>query len=237
MLAVAREGSLRRIDSAHTSRDPGAVLPRSFYLRPTIEVAQALLGKLLVHDTAAGCVSGYIVETEAYLQSDPASHAVLRAGGRWVAKMTDRNRQMFGPPGIAYIYFIYGNHYCLNVVTRKEGVAEAVLIRAVEPVAGVELMQQRRHFGSSRAHRQSGSDTAVTRAERDLTNGPGKLTQAFAIDRRHNGADLTSGLLRIERGRRIPRHKVTARPRIGINVAGDDPWRFVVAGSAWLSRP
>jgi DNA-3-methyladenine glycosylase len=204
-------------------------LPREFYLRPTIEVAQRLLGKLLVHETAEGRVSGYIVETEAYLQDDPACHAVLRHGKRWVTEMTARNRQMFGPPGHAYVYFIYGNHYCLNVVTREEGVAEAVLIRAVEPAEGIALMRQRRGMDAPAA--------ASGRADRSLTSGPGRLAQAFAIDGSHNGADLTAGRLRLEWGRRIRSDQIEARPRVGIKSASDKPWRFIVAGSPWLSRP
>jgi DNA-3-methyladenine glycosylase len=208
-------------------RRPGRPLPREFYLQPTIAVARGLLGQLLVHEAPQGRVSGYIVETEAYLQDDPACHAVLRDRGRWVAKITPRNRPMFGPPGRAYVYFIYGNHYCLNAVTQAEGVGEAVLIRAVEPVEGVELMRRRRGWERPRA---------AARDDRDLANGPGKLAQAFGIDARHNGADLTAGALRIERGRDVAPEAVAARPRVGIVVAADKPWRFLIAGSRWASR-
>jgi len=207
---------------------PGRPLPRAFYLQPTIAAARGLLGKLLVHETSEGRVSGYIVETEAYLQDDPACHAVLREGGRWVTKMTERNRPMFGPPGHAYVYFIYGNHYCLNAVTQKEGVAEAVLIRAVEPAEGLELMRRRR--GRHALPRGPAHDN------RNLANGPGKLAQAFGIDARHNGADLTCGRLRIEHGGDVAAERVAARPRVGVNVAVDMPWRFIVAGSGWVSR-
>jgi len=223
--------------SPRASCGTGRVLPLSFYSQPTIEVARALLGKLLVHETAEGCVSGYMVETEAYLQGDPASHAVLRAGGRWVAKMTERNRQMFGPPGHAYVYFIYGNHYCLNVVTREEGVAEAVLIRAVEPAEGIDLMRRRRGIAPASPANELRQQNAATRADRNLTNGPGKLTQAFAIDMTHNGADLTARPLRVEVGRQIPAGSILASPRIGIKAASENPWRFLVARSPWLSRP
>lgn len=221
--------------SPRASCEADRALPRQFYSRSTITVARALLGALLVHETAEGCVSGYIVETEAYLQGDPASHAVLRAGGRWVAKITERNRPMFGPPGHAYVYFIYGNHYCLNVVTREEGVAEAVLIRAAEPAEGLELMRRRRGR-PARAANELGGESAPARADRNLTNGPGKLAQAFAIDIRHNDTDLTAGLLRIEAARRVPASRILARPRIGIRVEPNRPWRFVVAGNPWLSR-
>lgn len=199
---------------------PGEPLPREFYLRPTIEVARALLGKLLVHETPQGRVSGYIVETEAYLENDPASHAVLREGGRWATKMTPRNAPMFGPPGYAYVYFIYGNHYCVNVVTREQGVAEAVLIRAVEPAQGLELMRRRRGV----------------RDDRQVASGPGKLTQAFGIEGSHNGADLTASSLRIACGRDLADAQIEARPRVGVKVNREPPWRFIVAGSPWVSR-
>jgi DNA-3-methyladenine glycosylase len=197
-----------------------AALPRRFYLRPTIAVARALLGQLLVHDTPEGRVCGRIVETEAYLERDPACHAVRRENGRWVTKQTARNRQMFGPPGHAYVYFIYGNHHCLNVVTREEGVAEAVLIRAVEPVAGIELMRRRRGIGD----------------DRNLARGPGKLTQAFGIGIMHNGADLTRGPLRIEPGGAVTDDHIAARPRVGVKAGCDQPWRFVMRASPWVSR-
>jgi len=209
------------------------MLPREFYLRPTIEIARRLLGALLVHETPAGRVCGYIVETEAYLERDPACHAAAYDGERWVARMTPRNRRMFGPPGYAYVYFVYGNHYCLNVVTREQGVAEAVLIRAVEPAEGIALMRRRRGVELTAATTAG----PASRADRNLTNGPGKLTQAFAIDGSHNGADLTCSGLRIERGRKIAVVDIAARPRIGIKAGGDRLWRFIVRGSPWLSRP
>ncbi|HUT74503.1 MAG TPA: DNA-3-methyladenine glycosylase [Armatimonadota bacterium] len=193
---------------------------RAFYRDSTIAVARALLGQVLVHDTPEGRVCGRIVETEAYLEGDPACHAVRREGERWVAKMTARNRQMFGPPGHAYVYFIYGAHHCLNVVTREEGVAEAVLIRAVEPVAGIELMRLRRGIGD----------------DRNLASGPGKLTQAFGIGIMHNGADLTRGPLRIEPGGAVTDDRIAARPRVGVKPGCDQPWRFVMRGSPWASR-
>ena len=204
-------------------------LARDFYLRPTIEVARRLLGKLLVHDESEGPTCGYIVETEAYLAGDPACHAVLRQGGRWVTKMTARNRQMFGPPGHAYVYLIYGVHHCLNVVTQEPGVAEAVLIRAVEPVAGIVLMRMRRGINPS-APLGTGDD-------RNLTSGPAKVAQAFAIDITVNGADVTSGPLRIETGREVRDDQVEARPRVGVKAGCEQPWRFVIRDSPWVSRP
>ena len=207
--------------SARHERARAPAVPRAFYLQPTLDVARGLLGKLVVRETAEGRASGYIVETEAYLHGDPASHATLREGDRWVTKMTARNRQMFGPPGHAYVYFIYGNHYCLNVVTQKEGVAEAVLIRAVEPAEGMVLMRRRRGVND----------------DRSLTNGPGKLAQAFAIDLTDNGADLTRGRLRIECGREVDADEVEARLRVGVRAGCDERWRFVVSASPWVSRP
>lgn len=207
--------------SARHERRRGSAVPRAFYLQPTLDVARGLLGKLLMRETAEGRASGYIVETEAYLQGDPASHATLREGERWVTKMTARNRQMFGPPGHAYVYFVYGNHYCLNVVTQKEGVAEAVLIRAVEPAEGMVLMRRRRGVSD----------------DRGLTNGPGKLAQAFAIDLTDDGADLTRGRLRIEDGRDGAPSGIEARLRVGVRAGCDERWRFVVSASPWVSRP
>jgi DNA-3-methyladenine glycosylase len=221
MRGVRRKRKSRDLDACGScARGKSRPLLREFYLDPTIEVARALLGKLLVRETPQGRTSGRIVETEAYLEGDPACHAVLREGGRWVTKMTARNRQMFGPPGHAYVYLIYGNHHCLNVVTREEGVAEAVLIRAVEPVEGIELMRRRRG----------------TTDDLNLASGPGKLTRAFAIDMADNGADLTCSALSIERGREVPPEQVEARPRVGVNEGADQPWRFLIRGSRWVSR-
>ena len=144
---------------------PHNPLPRSFYARPSTEVARELLGKVLIHGAAAA----RIVETEAYLgENDRAAHA-------WRGR-TKRTEVMFGPPGYAYVFFIYGMHHNFNIVTGNVGEPHAVLIRAVEPVAGVELMARRR---------------GVDAARRELTNGPGKLCEAFAIHREHNGADLS----------------------------------------------
>jgi len=162
--------------------------------------------------------SGRIVEVEAYIgEDDLASHACVG--------LTQRNAVMFGPPGFAYVYLIYGMHHCLNVVTEAEGFPAAVLIRALEPLEGVEEMRERR----PRARRLE-----------DLTNGPGKLCQALAIDRSLNGHDLTRGeLLWIEADQLVSEGEVARSPRVGVR--GDDqaisaPWRFYVVGNPYVSR-
>lgn len=194
-------------------------IPRPFYGRPTLAVARDLLGTVLVRRLPGGSdLRGRIVETEAYIgQEDSASHAHR---GR-----TARTAVMFGLPGIAYIYFTYGMHHMLNVVTEGEGYPAAVLIRALEPLEGIDVMQALR--GDRRL--------------RDLTNGPARLCQALAIDRSLNGHDLTSGPpLWIEPGQAVPDADVARTPRIGIGYANapdrEAPWRFLIQGSEWVSR-
>ncbi len=190
-----------------------------FYSLDTKTVAGKLLGMRLTHESPEGTVSGIIVETEAYLSAgDAACHA---ARGR-----TKRNTTMFGPSGRAYVYFIYGNYHCLNVVTGPVGKGEAVLIRAVEPLEGLELMRKRR-----------GADKALT----DLTSGPGKLCIAYNIDRLFDGHDLRAKPLYISacgggEEKSIDRANIRVTPRIGISVAGDLLLRYVVAGNDYLSR-
>ncbi|MDO8586458.1 MAG: DNA-3-methyladenine glycosylase [Armatimonadota bacterium] len=187
-------------------------LPRDFYLQDTIEAAKALVGKLLVHCSPEGIISGRIVETEAYLRDDPACHASRG--------MTQRNRVMFGPPGHAYVYFTYGMHFCMNAVTQPEGIAEAVLIRALQPLEGMELMRRNRKGAR----------------DRDLCSGPGKLTQALGIIRGHNGVDLTDSCLIIADDGEKQGELVQAT-RIGIKEAADKPWRFYSRRYAeWVSR-
>ena len=195
------------------------VLPREFYEGPTLDVARALIGKVLVHDSPAGVASGIIVETEAYIgESDPACHA---APGP-----TTRNAPLYGPPGIAYVYLNYGIHYLVNAVTESEGSPAAVLIRALEPFEGESLMRRRRASGTARPARD------FTTAE--LCRGPGNLTRALGITLRHNLSDLTASALRIE-DRRLPQRDVTWTPRIGINVGVESEWRCVAVGSEALS--
>jgi DNA-3-methyladenine glycosylase len=205
---------VRRGAAPRARRDPlGAPLAQEFYDRDTEQVARDLLGCIVACRSPEGLTSGRIVETEAYLgPHDPACHAV--------AGLTNRTRWLFGPPGVAYVYFIYGVHWCLNAVTREEGHGSAVLIRAVEPVQGVEIMRERR---------------GVER-DRDLTNGPGKLCQAMGITGRHNGLPLATSALTIHPGAPLPDEAVAVTPRIGITKAAEWPLRWVVRESAFLSR-
>ena len=188
----------------------GPILKRAFYGRPTAEVARDLLGKVLVHGRAAGI----IVETEAYLGGDDlASHS---ARG-----ITDRTRVIFGPPGHAYVYFIYGMYECLNLVCEPEGKPGCVLIRALEPVAGIELMGRRR--------------TAARKIE-DLASGPGKLTLALAITRAQNGADVTRGSVVVRELAEARRFEIGVTRRVGISQCADLPLRYVVRGSRFVSK-
>ncbi|MBI3999700.1 MAG: DNA-3-methyladenine glycosylase [Candidatus Omnitrophica bacterium] len=188
-------------------------LGRSFYERNTQVVAFELIGKVLVFEQNGNLLSGKIVETEAYFgANDPASHAYRG--------VTLRNRVMFGRAGISYVYFTYGNHHCLNMVTEAEGIPGAVLIRALEPISGVQIMQKRRGkiiYGQ-------------------LTNGPGKLTQAFGITREHSGMDLTKEPFFVTQNERqdqpIP---IRVSTRIGISRAKQMPLRFYLQTSSFVS--
>ena len=186
------------------------ILPRSFYRRPTVKVARDLLGKLLVH----GDTAGMIVETEAYLgAADLAAHS---ARG-----LTDRTRVIFGPPGHAYVYLIYGMYECLNLVAEPEGKPGCVLIRAIQPVAGVDVMWRRR--------------PAARKAEQ-LASGPGRLTLALGITRALNGVDVTRPPLSVQRWSGAPRFRTAVTPRIGITHCADWPLRFIVADNPFVSR-
>ncbi|MBZ5631572.1 MAG: DNA-3-methyladenine glycosylase [Acidobacteriia bacterium] len=187
-----------------------APLPRAFYSRPAIEVARALLGTVLVH----GTTSGRIVETEAYLgREDRAAHS-------WRG-MTPRTRVLFGESGHAYVYLIYGMYECLNVVAEGVGSPGCVLIRAVEPLEGIPRMRRRR---------------PGARGIEDLANGPGKLTLALGITRRHNGADFTRGPLTIHAPQRQEPVQIAVSPRIGIRHCADWPLRFFIEGNRYVSR-
>ena len=186
----------------------GRILPRSFYARATVEVARGLLGKVLVH----GVTAGIIVETEAYLGGDDLAAHSARG-------LTARTRVIFGPPGHAYVYLIYGMYECLNLVAEPDGRPGCVLIRALEPVSGVELMQARRG--------------AIRKAEQ-LANGPGKLTLALGITRAHNGADVTRGSLVVREAAGTGDREIEVTPRIGITRSAELPLRFVLLGTACL---
>ena len=195
---------------------------REFFARDTLTVARELLGARLVRLLDGQRLSGIIVECEAYIgQNDTACHA---SRGR-----TPRTEVMFGPPGHAYVYFTYGMHWMLNVVTEAEGFPAAVLLRALQPVEGIETIRALRRFQDK------------PRPDRDLTSGPARLTQALAIDRSFNGADLVTGdSLWLEPGDPIPDALVARGPRIGIRYAAQAdqlaPWRFWVRGNPYVSR-
>jgi DNA-3-methyladenine glycosylase len=182
---------------------------RSFYDRPVLEVARDLIGCVVAHQGSAGV----IVETEAYHDSEPACHAFVG--------VTPRTRTLFGPPGIAYVYRSYGIHALLNAVCEPEGVGAAVLIRALEPLEGIEAMRARRGVESLG----------------NLCSGPGKLTQALGVELSDNGVDLLRGPVLIsDRPADWRKVRVDVDKRIGITKAADLPWRFCAAGSRFLSK-
>ena len=188
-------------------------LPESFYLRPVLEVARDLLGRLLVHDAPEGRAAVRLMEVEAYDGSGkaPASHAYR---GR-----TPRNSVMFGPPGHLYVYFTYGMHYCVNVVCAPPGVAQAVLLRAGEPVLGVDSMAARRPASRPR----------------DLARGPARLTEALGLGAWANGADLRAGPVWLTEGWPVTDAEVAWTGRVGVSGAADRPWRALVAASPYVS--
>lgn len=195
------------------------MLPRDFYERPTLVVARELIGKVLVHETSAGLTSGIIVETEAYIgESDPACHA---APGP-----TTRNAPLYGPAGIAYVYLNYGIHYLVNAVTEGEGWPAAVLIRALEPFEGEDLMRRRRAHGTGKRRDEFDTDA--------LCRGPGNLTRALGVSLNENLRDLTASDLRIEDAG-LPKRELAWSPRIGITVGVDREWRCYAAGSRAVS--
>jgi len=182
-------------------------LGQKFFNQPTVDLAKALLGKYLVY----GDLRGIIVETEAYLyRGDPGCHASRGP--------TARNAPMFGPAGRTYVYFIYGMYHCLNIVSGKTGEGEAVLIRALQPVAGIELMQKRRK----------------TEKIENLCNGPGKLTQAFGITRKHNNRSLIDGDLQIHASRTKP--EIASSRRIGLSAGQELELRFFIKGNRFVSK-
>ena len=198
-------------------------LARSFYARPTLEVAPALLGKVLVHNTRSGTAAGAIVEVEAYVgETDPACHA---APG-----LTRRNAPLYGPPGHAYVYLNYGVHYLVNVVTEPEGSPAAVLIRALEPIDGLTLMRTRRMRARTARH----VNTSRRISDHELCRGPGNVTHALGISLRQNRLDLRGGELYIE-DRGIGVAQITWSPRIGITKGTEKHWRCFCSTSSAVS--
>jgi DNA-3-methyladenine glycosylase len=192
----------------------GRALPVSFYERETEIVAREMLGTVLECETDEGVASGIIVETEAYLgEHDLACHA---AAGR-----TTRTEHLYGPPGISYVYFIYGMYWCFNAVTRSEGLPSAVLVRALEPLDGIALMHKRRPRIINTA---------------DLTNGPGKLCAALGITGSMTGKILRRKPLLIREGEPVPYDRVEVTARIGITKSADWPLRWIVKGNRHVSR-
>ena len=188
---------------------------RIFYTRDTLKVAKAILGKILVRRTPLGFLTGKIVEAEAYRGTDdPASHSFR---GK-----TIRNEVMFGKPGITYVYFTYGNHHCLNIVTEKSDIPAAVLIRAIEPLKGLESMKRNRSV-----------EKII-----DVASGPGKLTKAFQITRKDNNIDVTDSSSNISIHTPIEEksYQIIQTTRIGIRLAQELPWRFYIKGNPHVSK-
>lgn len=198
---------------------PSKKLSREFYTRPVIKVAKELLGKILIKVERRKILAGRIVEVEAYDgKNDEASHSFR---GK-----TKRNEVMFREGGYFYVYFTYGVHHCCNVVTGEEGHGAAVLIRAIEPLSGIETMALRR-FGKKK----------ITEKQFfNLTNGPGKICEAFAFDRSHSGLDLTSDKIFIIDGPSLKKSEIGVSKRIGISRSTELPWRFFIKGNKFLSR-
>ncbi len=211
---MSREGSQDGSVSDFSGLSPGlwCAPDAEFFSRDAVTLAESLLGCLLRSESAEGCVSGVIVETEAYTEGDTASHS---HGGA-----TARNRPMFGPGGLAYVYLIYGMHHCFNVTSGPAGRGEAVLVRALQPLEGVRMMEERREG----------------RGGRELCNGPGKLCRAMGINLQHSGHDLRKPPLRVLLpATRLPL-QVDVSTRIGISRDAHLKRRFTLAGSDYLSR-
>lgn len=192
-----------------------ATLPVGFFARPAGIVARELIGTVMRSEVGGIVTAGRIVETEAYLgEIDPASHGYL-------GRRNARNASIFGPPGSWYVYLSYGMHWCANLVAAREGEAAAVLIRALEPIEGLESMRERR--GGV--------------ADRQLCAGPGRLCQALGITRELDGSMMRDSIVEVREAPAVPEHVIEEGPRIGITRAAEWPLRFVLAGSPWVSRP
>ncbi|MFO0667649.1 MAG: DNA-3-methyladenine glycosylase [Polyangiaceae bacterium] len=208
-------------------------LRKKFYSeRTTLDLARDLLGCEIVHVSEEGEAAGIIVETEGYLSDDPGSHAFRRK--------TERNAAMFGPPGTLYIYQIYNHYHCINVVSGREGIGEAVLIRAIEPTRGIELMEARRNaafkVGFAR-YRSNTLDASSSAGLRSLANGPAKLTIALGLRlSEHNGASLTSNELYVRAPARQTTFRIVQTTRVGLTRGADLPYRFYVERSPFVSK-
>jgi DNA-3-methyladenine glycosylase len=196
-------------------------LPRAFYLRPTPRVAKDLLGKLLVRRIRERVLIARIVETEAYSQNDPASHSFRG--------LTNRNEVMFSEGGHLYVYFTYGMHFCANVVTGRAGKGEAVLLRAVEPIVGIDIMSRNRKHHAPTTKRGDAF-------EKNLTNGPAKLCQALKMGQRENGIDLLGDEIYLLDSPSLRPSEIATSTRIGIRVGQKTRWRFFMRGNGWVSR-
>jgi DNA-3-methyladenine glycosylase len=189
-------------------------LKRTFYTRDTVTVAKELLGKYIFKKSGKGFLCGRIVETEAYLgDEDPACHAFR--------KITKRNEPMFEEGGIAYVYFIYGNYYCFNVVTEKQGIGSAVLIRGVEPISGIQAMRKYR---------------GVIHKDCDLTNGPSKFCLAFNIDKKDNRVDLTEERIFISKPKKKESIIISVAKRIGIREGAELPYRYFIKDNPYVTK-
>lgn len=203
-----------------------AELTADFYQQhDTLTLSQLLLGCELIHESPAGQTAGVIVETEAYLWGDPACHAYRR--------QTKRNAAMFGPAGTLYVYLIYGMYYCVNVVGGPVGQGEAVLIRALQPTEGLNLMEERRHLNPKTLLPQPKKKQSF--AEKDLCSGPGKLVQAMGIRPEHSTLSLTEGPIRIS-APVVSDFEMVTTTRIGITQGAELPYRFYIRDSRYVSR-
>jgi DNA-3-methyladenine glycosylase len=194
--------------------DFGTPLPNGFFERPVLEVAPDLIGRVLVSTAGGEIVAGRIVESEAYLgDRDPGSHAATR-------RVTARNAVMYGPPGTVYVYFSYGNHNMVNLVCEREGVAGAVLVRALEPLAGIDIMRSRRSH----------------RSLQELCSGPGRLAAALGVDLSDNGSVLGQGRLQVYAGKRPRPGGIATTGRVGLTNGHDLPYRFLEKDNTFVSR-
>ncbi len=200
--------------SSDSGRSLGEPLPTEFFDRDPREVAPALLGSVLLSSKGDVLTGGRIVETEAYLGSDdPGSHAATRG-------ITKRNATMYGPPGHLYVYFTYGNHHMVNLVCEREGIAGAVLVRALEPTVGLDAMRSRR----------------VGRTDRELTNGPGKLAAALGIDMSDNASRLDDGAVSVYRGILESGERIVTSGRVGLSAGHGLPLRYYLEGHSGVSK-